>query len=306
METINEKTKAVAERIPEQQEKEREAAIARQKEIEDKKKLEEEQQLNESIEIERAKKELEQTWFNNVMNKYITDFVPKVIGSPDYLKTNEVEKKYTVLCGCLNDCRLELSKYFNLEENFPIDKFFDFILNKPAEWLPKQYFQENKISIPVNMNIDRVIEMKLINFPATETLISKHKGIIEAWNKIQSFSFIPAMKLYDKQTDVFKLTCDFFELQDNFLNVITTTPEQNVALELIEKLYNVLYELSDLQIINLKKGLMAVSEIQEFFLFRGGYLVINPAIFKRVPRLKKYGEVSTGKNNIQNLKDFLV
>ncbi len=306
MENIKKRTTTLAERIQEQQEKEREAAIVRQKEIEDQRKLEAEQRQNELTEKKRAANELEKDLMNRVMKEYMTAFVPKTIGQPDFLRTNEIEQKYSVLCQRFNDCRLELSKYFNLDENFPIDRFFDFILSRPADWLPKQYFQANNISIPENMNIDRVIEMKLIEFPATETLINKHRGIIEAWNKIQSFSFIPAMELYDKQAGEFNLNGYFFEAQDEFLDVKTTTAEQNVVLELIEKLNNTLHELSDLRIINLEKGLMEVAKIQDFFLFRGGSLVVNPVIFKRMPKLKKYGDVSTGKNNIQNLKDFLV
>lgn len=300
-----EKTYTMQELRQQQLEKEREEYLAKTEKIKERREAERSNIERERREREQAKFDQKKSSYDAIFEKYLAPFEPKEIGFPDITKSNEIERKYLAFCNLLNDARLALANYFQLEEKSSMQMLIDFIKSNPADWLPKQYILLTKTKTPDNINLDKIIELKLVDFPDTSEMINLHRSIIYIWKEVKSWGFISLKNLYNAENDSFELTPLFFELQDDFLIKRTTTAEQNVVLRIIEKLHEAIIELDSLQIIQLRKGIGDFIKIQHFFKFKGGSISINPYIFIGNSILQKFGDVQTGKGSIHSLDEFL-
>lgn len=281
--------KSIKQQLEEKAEKEREQAIARNKEMEEQRKLEEQQREEEKEREFRQKKEIEQARFQQVFKKYKKKFEPMEIGEADPRQKMKIEKLYAELCNLLNKVIPELADFLKLNE-LPQEKLFEFIKSDPGKWLPKQYIEANNVEIPGSFDIDKVIEMGMVPIPSTDVLSAIHANILRVWKNIQSEGFIfPLKKLFNEDENQFVITIDFYEGEDEYLTVKTKTPEQNVIITILENLLESLYDLSDIRLIKLEKGPAELNRIDSLLNYKAGDFTIKPNIFRH-PALKQYYE----------------
>ena len=250
---------------------------------------------------------MEKLRYESVFEKHMKEFEPIEIGEADPRQKMKIENQYDELCSLLNKVIAELSDFLKLVE-LPKEKIFEFIKNDPDKWLPKQYIECNNVEIPGSFDIEKVIETGMVPIPSTDELLSLHSAIMKIWKNINSEGFIyPLHNLTDEEDQIhqFSISIEIFEAVDQYLAVKTTTAKQNVIVTVLNNLLESLYDLSALRVIKLEKGPAELDRINNFLLFKGGGVTLNPRIFKRHPALKQYFERPTRNNHSVTLDELL-
>jgi hypothetical protein len=182
------------------------------------------------------------------------DFIPMQIGDADTRSISISDTAYFKVCETLGELKEALEKLLLKEGRFSIDEFFEFLQHEPERWIFDYFVKQNNINYPF-MDDDRLFEQKLIKIKGIEDVLVLRKQFTAVLEGVKNSGFYyPLKKLYNPDENIFAINTDFCEQQEARFSRFTQTKEQNVILEVFNRLTDVLNELNDLNIIRAQHG----------------------------------------------------
>lgn len=184
------------------------------------------------------------------------DFTPILIGQPDLVNRQRINKLYTDLAEKLQQIRFGYEDILQVNL-ITLEDLLNVLKMKSVDFdlfLKITHIAAAELKFP-GMNIDKLIEINAVEIPEEISLIVKiHKEIIEMINLIRETHFVfPISRLFDFEDTSHTISEDFKKALENYTSSYTENEKQNEAVKAVEKFCEALNDLIELKIIK-KEG----------------------------------------------------
>ncbi|MCL4483232.1 MAG: hypothetical protein M1445_11620 [Bacteroidetes bacterium] len=186
------------------------------------------------------------------------DFTPKMIGQPDLVNRQRINKLYTDLAEKLQQIRFGYEDILQVNL-ISLEDLLNVLKMKSADFelfLKRTHIAAAELKFP-GLSVEKLIEIDAVEIPKEISLIVEvHKEIIELVNLIRETHFVfPISRLFDFEDTSHALSDDFKKALEEYTVSFTENENQNEAVLAVEKFCEALNDLIELKIIKKEGGL---------------------------------------------------